>query len=577
MSDGDFDKSRRYAIDKMNFDIVSGFYNILSLSAILHFQLISWAWHKSQEHVLFVCSHVPRSFGVTEGNEVLFSSLFTVYFALFQFFESLPWSYYRHFVIEERYGFNKQTIGFFIKDRIKSLAVGSVIGLPITSMLVWIIKAGGRYFYIYAYGFTFVVSLIIMFVYPEFIAPIFDRYERFPDCDLRKKVEELAASIEFPLKKLYVVEGSKRSSHSNAYFYGFGKNKRIVLFDTLIKGFKMPGAESESSGNADENSDETQNRGCSDDEEILATLAHELGHWKLNHVTLNLVIAQINIFFMFFAFGQLINVDQLFVDFGFPHSTAPALIRLIVVFQFIFMPYSSVLEFLLTMISRKFEFQADAFANNSSVDATGNATAKPTESSPSLRLAVACAVGSVAASVVYILVPFVSPAFRRICLPYVPATSKQLTLVAQLLRFAEAHMHRRIGKLLDVGSGDGRVVLSLLADKRLTSLTTAAGVELNRPLVWWSCLAAWRQDHSDRASFHCHDLWTFDVSPFQSVVVFGVDTMMKPLEEKLLNELSGEPVIVACRFPLPSLPHYIKLGSGPDVAYLYLPKLNGKT
>ncbi|VDK39280.1 unnamed protein product, partial [Taenia asiatica] len=169
--------------------------------------------------------------------------------------------------------------------------------------------------------------------------------------------------------------------------------------------------------------------------------------------------------------------------------------------------------------------------NNSSVDTAVNAAAKPTENSSSLRLAVACAVGSIVTSVTYILVPFVSPAFRRICLPYVPATPKQLTLVAQLLWFAETCAHRRIGRLLDVGSGDGRVVrilqvLSLLADKRLTSLTTAAGVELNRPLVWWSRLVAWRQDHGDRASFHCLDLWTFDFSPFQSIVVFGVDTMV---------------------------------------------------
>ncbi|KAH9283766.1 CAAX prenyl protease 1 -like protein [Echinococcus granulosus] len=362
MNDADFDKSRRYAIDKLNFDIVSGFYNILSMSVILHFQLIAWAWYKSKEHMLFICSHTPWSFGVTERSEISFSLLFTVYVALFQFFESLPWSYYRLFVVEERYGFNKQTVGFFIKDRLKALVVGLVIGLPIISVLIWIIKAGGRHFYIYAYGFTFIVSIIIMFVYPEFIAPIFDRYERFPDCELRTKIEELAASIDFPLKKLFVVEGSKRSSHSNAYFYGFGKNKRIVLFDTLIRGFKMSGAESDSSESADKTSDEAQNRGCGDDEEILAVLAHELGHWKLKHVTFNLVIAQINIFFMFFAFGQLVSVDQLFVDFGLPPSAAPMLIRLIVVFQFIFMPYSSVLEFLLTMLSRKFEFQADAFA-----------------------------------------------------------------------------------------------------------------------------------------------------------------------------------------------------------------------
>ncbi|VDM33790.1 unnamed protein product [Hydatigera taeniaeformis] len=143
----------------------------------------------------------------------------------------------------------------------------------------------------------------------------------------------------------------------------------------------------------------------------------------------------------------------------------------------------------------------------------------------SSRLTVAFAVGSIATSMMYILVPFVSPAFRRICLPYVPATSKQLKLVAQLLWFAETQAHRPIGSLLDVGSGDGRVILSLLADKRLTSLTTAAGVELNRPLVWWSRLAAWSHNQSSRASFHCHDLWTFDFSNFQSIVVFGVDTM----------------------------------------------------
>ena len=364
MSFLDFDKSRRYSIDKLNFDIVSGFYNILSLSVILHFQLIAWAWNKSKEHVLAISMRLPWESTMTGRSDIPFSLLFIVYVALFQFVESLPWSYYSNFVIEERYGFNRQTIGFFIKDRIKSLIVGLVIGLPIISVLLWVIDIGGQYFYIYAYGFTFIVSIIIMFIYPEFIAPLFDRYERFPDCELRIKIEQLASKIGFPLKKLYVVEGSKRSSHSNAYFYGFGKNKRIVLFDTLIKGFKMPNTtstESELNENAG-GSDETLNRGCDDDDEILAILSHELGHWKCNHTTFHLIIAQLNIFFMFFAFAQLVNVEQLFVGFGFLPTTAPMLIRLTVVFQFIFMPYSSVLEFLLTMLSRKFEFQADAFA-----------------------------------------------------------------------------------------------------------------------------------------------------------------------------------------------------------------------
>ncbi|KAM7538433.1 hypothetical protein Aperf_G00000068980 [Anoplocephala perfoliata] len=362
MNDEDFDKARRYSIDKMYFEVVSSFYNIISMSLILHYELISWAWNKSKEHTLRLDSYLSHSLRATENSDILISLVFTVYVAVFQFLEGLPWSYYRNFVIEERYGFNKQTLPFFIKDRLKSLMVGLVISMPTISALLWIIGAGGEYFYIYAYGFTFVVSMILMFIYPEFIAPIFDRYEPLPDSELKTKIEELATRIGFPLKKLLVVEGSRRSSHSNAYLYGFRNNKRIVLFDTLIKGFKIHDSKDSKLVNENVSEDENQSRGCEDDEEILAVLGHELGHWKCNHIVYHLIIAQLNLFFMFFTFGQLMNVDKLFIGFGFPPTTAPMVIRLIVVFQFIFMPYSSVVEFLMTMLSRKFEFQADAFA-----------------------------------------------------------------------------------------------------------------------------------------------------------------------------------------------------------------------
>lgn len=120
------------------------------------------------------------------------------------------------------------------------------------------------------------VTFFFMTIYPDLIAPLFDKYTPLPEGDLRTQIETLAASIDFPLKKLYVVEGSKRSSHSNAYFYGFMKNKRIVLFDTLLMG------EGESEG-----------KGCSDSE-VLAVLGHELGHWKLNHVLKNIIIMQVS-------------------------------------------------------------------------------------------------------------------------------------------------------------------------------------------------------------------------------------------------------------------------------------------
>ncbi|KAF7247979.1 hypothetical protein EG68_09222 [Paragonimus skrjabini miyazakii] len=203
----------------------------------------------------------------------------------------------------------------------------------------------------------------MMFVYPEYIAPLFDRYERLPDGDLRQKIEALAARIDFPLKKLLVVEGSKRSAHSNAYFYGFGKNKRIVLFDTLIKDFKFPGKDGNTPDGACTQNDKAASRGCAVDEEIVAVLGHELGHWKRGHTIINLLIGQANLLLMFVVFSSLMNIDSIFGSFGFT-STVPILLRLIVIFQFIFSPYNTVLAFLMTVLSRRLEFQADEFAVN---------------------------------------------------------------------------------------------------------------------------------------------------------------------------------------------------------------------
>jgi len=380
MSQEEFTKARLYSLDKNAFGIVSGLYSICTFTLILYYGLFAWLWQVSQTHLLYLndwtLNNLNYSLEFTKESEIWCSMLYVVYISLYSFVDSFPWSLFRNFVIEERYGFNKQTLGFFIKDKIKSLVVGLFIGLPITAGLLTIMKLGGDYFYLYAYVFTLIISLSMMFIYPEYIAPLFDRYESFPEGELRSKIEALAAEISFPLKKLLVVEGSKRSAHSNAYFFGFGGNKRIVLFDTLIKGFKMPNKSSSEpkleeehtsdSTSEDDKSqmDETTKRGCADDDEILAVLAHELGHWKLNHVTQNLIISQFNLLLMFTAFGFFYKVEALYIGFGFVASSSPLIVRLIVIFQFIFMPYHAILEFLMTMLSRKFEFQADAFSVN---------------------------------------------------------------------------------------------------------------------------------------------------------------------------------------------------------------------
>merc|ERR1719189_2823217 len=189
-----------------------------------------------------------------------------------------------------------------------------------------------------------------------------------PEGDLRTAIEDLAASVEFPLYKLFVVEGSKRSSHSNAYFYGFYKFKRIVLFDTLLeeeerkKLMTEDDKKPEEDNSVGENGDDKKKTktGCNN-QEIVAVLGHELGHWKMNHVMKNIIIGQVQIFLMFALFAYLSKSRPLYEAFGFTDSQ-PVLIGLMVVLSYITAPYSAVIGFLMSVLSRHFEFQADEFA-----------------------------------------------------------------------------------------------------------------------------------------------------------------------------------------------------------------------
>lgn len=388
-----FEKARLYSLDKSIFEFWSSLWNQFETTIILVLGGIPYLWN--------VATTTMQHFGYSSEYEISISIAFVLYSTLYSTVTSLPWSLYMTFVIEERHGFNKQTIGFFFKDLVKKLVVMQIIALPITALLLWIIKAGGDYFFVYAWLFTFVVTLALVTIYADYIAPLFDRYTPLEEGELRTKIEELAASIEFPLTKLYVVEGSKRSSHSNAYFYGFFKNKRIVLFDTLLEDYKPANPEkknedvntenNEQSSTTDtsetdilandtkeestttENDESTKDvptqpdesekpkkkTGCSNDE-VLAVLGHELGHWKLNHNLKNLIISQVNTFFSFMVFGLLMKKSELYEAFGF--TIQPTLIGLLIIFQFIFSPYNEVLSFCMTWLSRKFEFQADAFA-----------------------------------------------------------------------------------------------------------------------------------------------------------------------------------------------------------------------
>jgi STE24 endopeptidase len=177
-------------------------------------------------------------------------------------------------------------------------------------------------------------QMFFMMIFPTFIQPLFNKFTPLPEGSLRKKIEALAKRLKFPLYKLFVVDGSKRSAHSNAYFFGFFNNKRIVIYDTLIN--------------------------TSTEEEVVAVLAHELGHWHFNHVLSNMIIVQVQLAAIFYLFSLLIKLPSLYVQFGFIHET-PVFIGFLL-FQFVYSPMDSIMTFLINSMTRSKEFQADAFA-----------------------------------------------------------------------------------------------------------------------------------------------------------------------------------------------------------------------
>ncbi|KAG8185666.1 hypothetical protein JTE90_008936 [Oedothorax gibbosus] len=351
-----FHKSQSYNLDKSTFDLVSSFYEQIFQTAVLVFGGIPFLWFQSGK--------ITNRFGYGKEHEISQAVVFALVGSIISTLLGLPWSLYATFVIEERHGFNKQTLGFYFKDKLKKFIVTQAIALPILACVIYIVKIGGDYFFVYLWVFCVVLILFLVTVYADYIAPLFDNFTPLPEGELRTRIEVLAASIDFPLKKLFVVEGSKRSAHSNAYFYGFFKNKRIVLFDTLIADYKPANKEEEA-----ETTEEKENKGDGEDKpktgcstnEILAVLAHELGHWKLNHNMKNLVISQVNMFLCFAVFALLYKNQTLYTAFGF-HDSQPVIIGFLVIFQYVFSPYHEVLNFLLTSLSRRFEFQADAFA-----------------------------------------------------------------------------------------------------------------------------------------------------------------------------------------------------------------------
>ena len=271
------------------------------------------------------------------GSPVLQALLFFGVIGLVSTLISLPFGIYSTFVIEERFGFNKTTHRIFIFDLIKSLFLGAVIGGGLLALIVWSYTLAGSSFWVYAWVLTSAFMIFMSMFYTSLILPLFNKQVPLEDGELRDAIEEYSAKVDFKLDNIYVMDGSKRSTKANAFFSGLGSKKRIVLYDTLINDLTT--------------------------EQIVAVLAHEAGHNKLKHTLWGAVMGVAQAGVMFYLFSLFVSSPVLSQAFGVEQ---PNFHIGLLVFGLLYTPVSFVLGIVMSYISRRNEFAADAFAAETS-------------------------------------------------------------------------------------------------------------------------------------------------------------------------------------------------------------------
>jgi len=266
-------------------------------------------------------------------NLLLAGLVFFAFIGLIEMLAGLPFDYYHSFVIENRYGFNTKTIKIWISDLIKSLLVIIVLGGLLLSALLLMLKYTGTNWWIWAWAVFLCFQLLITVIYPTVIAPLFNKFTPLEKSDLKADIEQLAKKEGIEIEGIYQMDATRRTRHTNAYFSGLGRAKRIVLFDSLIQSHSQ--------------------------EEVLSILAHEIGHLKKNHIKKQLVISGIVSLFLFFMASKLITCRVLYESFGF--SNTPYYVGLFLV-GILWEPVSYFLSPLGMAISRKFEREADYYS-----------------------------------------------------------------------------------------------------------------------------------------------------------------------------------------------------------------------
>ncbi len=275
--------------------------------------------------------HIARQYS---QNPIIIALIFFGIIALGNTLINIPFSYYSTFVIEERFGFNKTSKKTFVLDKIKGLIITAIAGGALLALVIWIYLTV-QYFWIYAWGLITIVSLLINMFYSKLIVPLFNKQTALPQGNLRDGISKYTQSVGFEIDKIYVIDGSKRSTKANAYFSGFGSEKRVTLYDTLINNLN--------------------------EEEVIAVLAHEVGHYKRRHIIYNIITSTLLTGLTLFLFALFVSNAVLSQALGVSkHSFHIGLIA----FGILYTPFSEITGLIMNFISRAFEYQADNYAKN---------------------------------------------------------------------------------------------------------------------------------------------------------------------------------------------------------------------
>jgi len=313
-------KSQEYKRVNIRFSFLTGAFSLILILIMLFFSgfsLVNDVAYTLAEKYIFVAFVF---FGIIMlGSDIL----------------SLPFSVYDTFVIEEKYGFNKTTPKTFVLDKVKSWILGGIIGGLILAAVIWFYLKTGSKFWIWAWILTSGFSIFMFMFYSNLIVPLFNKQTPLEEGELRSKIEKFASSVGFKLQNIFVIDGSKRSTKANAYFTGLGPKKRIVLYDTLINDL--------------------------DEEEIVAVLAHEIGHYKKKHSLSNIVLSILQTGFTLFLFSLFVNNEALSGAMGVEQ---PNFHISVIAFGILYSPISTFTGFLMNIFSRKNEYEADRFAKD---------------------------------------------------------------------------------------------------------------------------------------------------------------------------------------------------------------------